>query len=428
MGAPIQRDVVVAGAGPAGVAAAVALVRRDAALAGRVICFDRARFPRAKPCGGGLTGHAKAALRSLGLALRVPRASAHTGRLVYGDIERDVPLPEPVDVVRREEFDADLVAQGREAGVEIVEGEGVAAFRVDEAAGTVDVDTTAGRAFRARVLVGADGAASRVRAAVRARSPRVDGRPHVEGTPLRLFRLEIPAPAAADLDGRMVYDFSGMAEGLRGYVWIFPVPGGRLNVGVMHVPSRQLSGAAIERVLERVLARHRIALPGPARGWPAWSYDPAAAVAAAHLLLVGDAAGIDTLTGEGIAVGLEHGPIAAEAIVTAFHAGDFRFRGYREAIRCATVGRELAVDHLLASLLYAPTAFRPWLSLVMLDRRVQSLYAARVSGGSVLADRKLDLCVALARHILHAPARWRRIVEALPRVHGAQPAGPPTAE
>ena len=47
-------DVLVAGAGPAGSSAAIHLARRGA----RVLLADRARFPRDKPCGGGLTGRA----------------------------------------------------------------------------------------------------------------------------------------------------------------------------------------------------------------------------------------------------------------------------------------------------------------------------------------------------------------------------------
>src|SRR5262245_32081905 len=128
----VDRDVVIAGAGPAGVATAVALVRRDPALAGRVLVLDKARFPREKR-GGGLTGHARLALDELGLAIRVPHVACTEGRIVYRRHARDVRLGRPVDVVRRREFDADLVAQARERGVEVAEGEGVADFAVDSA-------------------------------------------------------------------------------------------------------------------------------------------------------------------------------------------------------------------------------------------------------------------------------------------------------
>ena len=53
--APMEHvDVLVAGAGPAGSATAIHLARGGA----RVLLADRARFPRDKPCGGGLTGRA----------------------------------------------------------------------------------------------------------------------------------------------------------------------------------------------------------------------------------------------------------------------------------------------------------------------------------------------------------------------------------
>src|SRR6185369_14465012 len=144
-GAAADLDVLIAGAGPAGVATAVALAARAPARAGRILCLDRARFPRPKPCGGGLTGHAHAAMRALGLAVRVPRVACATGRLVYGAAHADVRLGQAVDIVRREELDADLVAQARERGIAIAEGESLASFTVDHAARLVHAVTSSGR-------------------------------------------------------------------------------------------------------------------------------------------------------------------------------------------------------------------------------------------------------------------------------------------
>jgi flavin-dependent dehydrogenase len=400
-------DVVISGAGPAGIATAVALVRLQGLDPRRILVLDKARFPRAKPCGGGLTGHALTAMKTLGLALRVPSVRAEQGEVVFGQLRRTVSLEQPVHIVRREDYDADLVAQARALGIEVREGEGLASFAVNGARAEVQVVTTEGKAMTARVLVGADGVASGVRRQLLAQHPVV------KRQPLRLARLVLPAPPG--LPARMIYDFSPFTAGLRGYVWLFPLPGGRVNVGIMHYPASELGGRALDGLLGECLAKYGVQLPGPARGWPAWSYDGGAPIASAHVLCVGDAAGIDALTGEGIAVGLESGPLAAAAIGRALARGDFRFAGYRRAVRRAVVGRELALDGRLARLLYGArhdARALGWLGLVFFDRRMLQLYAARVSGSEVLADRKLALVSTLVRHVLLGRRRARQLREA----------------
>ncbi|HKE14094.1 MAG TPA: NAD(P)-binding protein, partial [Kofleriaceae bacterium] len=111
-------DVIVAGAGPAGAAVAARLAQHG--RAGRVLVLDRFRFPREKPCGGALTGHAEPAMAALDLSLRVPSWPCPAARVRFGAFEREVAMGRPVQVIRRREFDADLVAQVRERGVEVV--------------------------------------------------------------------------------------------------------------------------------------------------------------------------------------------------------------------------------------------------------------------------------------------------------------------
>jgi 2-polyprenyl-6-methoxyphenol hydroxylase-like FAD-dependent oxidoreductase len=97
-----------------------------------------------------------------------------------------VPLRQPVQVVRREDFDADLVEQARALDIAVTEGEGLAASALDRTTGQM-VATTGDGTFAARVLVGADGAGSVVRRHLLSGDT-------ARAAALRLSRLEIAAP------------------------------------------------------------------------------------------------------------------------------------------------------------------------------------------------------------------------------------------
>lgn len=402
MSAPYE--AIVAGAGPAGVAVAVRLAQHG--RAGRILVLDRSRFPREKPCGGALTGHADPAMRELGLALRVPSWACADARVRFGAFERVVAMGRPVEVIRRREFDADLVAQARERGVQVIEGEGVESYAVEPDG--VRVVTSVGRELGAEVLIGADGAASVVRKQLGGGGGRE--------IPHRLFMIEVELPAGR-APSTMLYDFTAMVEGLRGYLWIFPVPGARANLGLMHYPTRDpgkhRGGRALVELLRRGVSDHGVDLPARGtRGWPVWGYDPSRPVSSARVLTVGDAAGIDGLTGEGIAVAMEQATIAGDSVDRALGQGRFDFAGYRRALRRATVGRELALDRRLARMLYDTDRWLDWLSLVLVDPDMIEMYARRVDGTEVLADQKLRLVSALARHVLAGRRRRNLLAQA----------------
>lgn len=392
------RDVIVVGAGPAGAAVAARLHQhgvRD------VLVVDRYDFPRDKPCGGGLTGHIDEALAAVDLRLTVPTLASPSATVRCGGFARTVTMGRPVQVIRRLEFDASLVEQVRAKGVEVATG--VAIDRVVPAADRVELVTADGATLAAKVVVGADGAASIVR-------KHLTG--NAKALPHRLFMAELPTAKA---DDAMVYDFTPMRDGLRGYLWLFPVAGGRQNVGLMHYPSSRRGGPELLAMLGRYLDGYGVALPkkGP-RGWPVWGYHPSTPVAAPRLITVGDAAGIDGLTGEGIAVAMEQAQVAGDAVARALTTGEVGFAGYRRALRKAVVGRELALDRHLARLLYqAGPGWRRWLSLVLFDPDVLEMYAARVAGTEVLADQKARLWGALVRHGFAAGRRRRELEAAL---------------
>ena len=111
-------DALVVGAGPAGSTAAFRLARAGA----RVLLVDKARFPRDKPCGGGLTVRA---VRLLPFSVApVVEEEVDVFELGLGFRRRFVrrtaaPL---VVMTQRRRLDAFLVEQAQEAGVEFRDG------------------------------------------------------------------------------------------------------------------------------------------------------------------------------------------------------------------------------------------------------------------------------------------------------------------
>lgn len=147
-------DVLVVGAGPAGSTAARALSRGGA----RVRLLERARFPRSKPCGGGITTRALTRFPHLPAALdRI--TTRYLSRLyLEGPSGQGVVLTShapAVVMVRRVEFDHLLASLAVEAGAELLEGAWVS--NADAADDGVRVTTRDGREFHTDYLVVADG-------------------------------------------------------------------------------------------------------------------------------------------------------------------------------------------------------------------------------------------------------------------------------
>lgn len=344
----MDADVVVVGAGPAGCSTALHLAAMEPGLAGRVVMIDRARFPRNKLCGGGITHFGYRTLAALGLG-DLECFGARTIRARFREREVAFHGEPTVRVVRREEFDNRMVEAVRRTGVELREG--VALRGVTVHSDRVELATDAGP-LTARVVVGADGSGSRVRRAL-----DWPARSSVAGT------LEVLAPVdpTADPEHRelaMTLDFSAMCgTGLLGYTWAFPT----LLDGVPHTSlgvydSRVLPGrrrADLEQVLaELVTARGHDPAALPRHTFPIRLWDGVGDVAGPRALLVGDAAGADPLLGEGIPFALAHGEVAAGAIVDALRTGDFGFADHRARMDAHPVLHQLPTRVLVARVFY----------------------------------------------------------------------------
>src|SRR5262245_51469148 len=161
-------DVAVVGAGPAGTAAAITAHARGL----NVICLDKARFPRDKTCGDGLTAHALRLLERLGLRRTAFDAAAVIEETVLvSPFGRRVSLPMPSDglhavVVERRVLDSALVELARERGVDVREDWTIE--KVIERDGVVEL----GHGLTARHVIACDGHWSAVRRALEPEAPR----------------------------------------------------------------------------------------------------------------------------------------------------------------------------------------------------------------------------------------------------------------
>jgi geranylgeranyl reductase family protein len=337
------REVAIIGAGPAGATLAYELLQGGL----KPIILDKAVFPRVKVCGGGLTFKALKFLTpdfgevleneisqvkmSFGLNQAFTKASSQP--LMY--------------TVERQRFDAALVDRVRDAGGEFREGERVE--QITAGPGNALIITTSKGSLRARVVVGADGARSRVAASVGLQ-------------PVDFFHLGLQVEVPQRLIRKNASDFSrtiflDMGSRPDGYAWGFPRgdlfiigAGGLVHQGMQLKGyfARLLAYLGVEErglALTAHLIPHRVTNKAIMRG---------------RVLLVGDAAGLtDFWTGEGICFALESAHLTARQILRFFRGDSGALNDYQTSLD-RQITSELAASYQFSKLFnyLGPLAFK----------------------------------------------------------------------
>jgi geranylgeranyl reductase family protein len=270
-------DVAIVGGGPAGSTAAYRLATAGAS----VLLIDKARFPRDKPCGGGVTGRAA---RLLPFSIE-PVVEDVVDRLECGLRYRHrftrrtrAPL---AYMTQRKRLDHFLLHTAAEAGAEVREGEMADARELD-----------------ARIVIGADGCNG-------ASAKQLGLAEQVEHG----VALEANYPYDARYAGAMVLEIAVIRGG---YGWIF-AKGDHINVGV---GGNGEEGPKLRAELQRMCEAYGID-PDAAqdtRGYRLPMRLTATRLARGTTAVIGDAAGlVDPLSGDGMYEAFLSAQLVAEA-------------------------------------------------------------------------------------------------------------------
>jgi geranylgeranyl reductase family protein len=315
-------DVLIVGGGPSGSVAAANLM--GAGL--RVCILDRARFPRLKPCGGGISCRAYKRLPYLADVLRsVPTNLVH--RLVFeapsGDaveFASDEPL---YAMIRRIELDHALVKHVLAGGVELRED--VTVSRVKVLPEGVRVHSTAGEAFEAKLLIGADGVNSIVAVQAGLRGPWPLDRLAIDGTEESPQTAPESPQTGLHMRQDTMYVYYGRG-GAYGYGYLFP-KATHVNFGIgyridyMHQHIHEKPAAQHEEFLDQLKSRGVVAGASQHENFHPWVLPvggPMERLSTERVLVAGDAAGfVNGFTAEGIYYAMVSGELAGKAALAA---------------------------------------------------------------------------------------------------------------
>jgi geranylgeranyl reductase family protein len=371
-------DAIVVGAGPAGSTAAYRL----ACAGANVLLFDRARFPRDKPCGGGVTGRA-ARLLPFSIEPVVEHVVAAVDlRLRYGRTFARASGEPLVYMTQRKRLDHFLVQKAVGAGAELRETVKVGDLEVRPSGVSVE-------GVEADVLIGADGVNG-----VTARALGLGGN-RVVGVALE-GNLSYANMDRSAYEGRLALEL-GVVPG--GYGWVFP-KGDHANFGV---GGWEEEGPRLRDHLRCLCEAHRVSFDDleELRGYRLPLREPRSTMACGRALLVGDAAGlIDPVSGDGMFEGFLSSQYAAEAVLDVLQgrAESLYPYGPRLAKRLATHlwaswGAKVALDRYPRATFRLATTKLVWRSV---ERLVQG-EVADVGGIRGLARPPLKAIALLAR-------------------------------
>ncbi len=386
--------MIVVGGGPAASAFMLALAQRAPDVAKRSLVLEKERHPREKYCGGAVSAFGLEELGALGYTLDVPHVPIDGFRVRFSQRAAEHQRPGMGVVIRRNEFDHSLWRAAARTGAGMQEGETVTSIARD---GATWVVTTNLSIHRSRVLIGADGAGSRVRKLLSFVEPRKH---------CRLYVLETPPTPSDDVQSRTLeFDLSVVEEGIQGYYWDFPIMldgAHAVSRGIYHMNTTPRKD--LKEVLKRALAKRGVDpeavtyKPFSERG-----YVHGAELSRHGVMLIGEAAGIDVVTGEGIAHAVVYARIAAGLAARGLAKNSLHFEAYGALVRNSLMAQHLRQSSALAPYVYGAKAER-WAAFLAARPEVVAACAEWYEGRPLKNTRMLRIALDLASSLVRGGA------------------------
>ncbi|MFB6355142.1 MAG: NAD(P)/FAD-dependent oxidoreductase [bacterium] len=330
-------DVIVVGGGPGGSLTAYELARE-----GHQVCLiEKEEYPRYKPCGGGLPPHAVDLLKDLNV--EVDPYVEHVADQVKFMFDFEDPVisdlsDAPVAMVNRADFDQALMESARDRGASVRDGTAVKDVDVQDEICEVTVDQ--GKNLKARYVVGADGAGSRVASSVGLNKDSFYG---------------VALDAEVELDQETYqreqqYATFNINFVEKGYAWIFPKDC-YLGMGVGGYDNSKRYPDLIQKYIDRSIPEAEIENMD-LYGHPLPFYEGDTEVVRGRVGLIGDAANmVDALSGEGIFYSLKAGRLISQCINERLEGNGGDLQNYQREFE-NTIGKELEMSSKLSKVFF----------------------------------------------------------------------------